>query len=198
MIEKWLRHNHHTLIACAILVIIFLAIFYLQNEVTTVVTPPPPLSALALSNHPAVSPRPPHIIIPGLTEPLPLIHSDTLAETQIQQYLKEGAVILPLGTTLGEPGNVVITAHSSGFESFGPYRFAFAKLGELEVGEEFQITAGPATYTYRIYKTEVVWPSQVDKLPQDDRSTVTLVTCWPIWTNFKRLLVHSELINVDK
>lgn len=132
-----------------------------------------------------------------LKEPLPLVYSDTLDEKQIQKYLKEGAVVLPLGTSLGESGNVVITAHSSGNQAFGPYRFAFAKLSELEEGNEFIISTPTAAYTYRVYGQEIVWPHEVDKLPNDDRSTVTLVTCWPLWTNFKRLLVHAELINTN-
>lgn len=140
----------------------------------------------------------PTLAIDQIDQPLPLIYSDTLEETAIQQYLKQGAVVLPLGTSFGQPGNVVITAHSSGFESFGPYRFAFAKLGELEVGQEFQVATNATTYTYRVYNKEIVYPHEVHKLPQDNRSTITLVTCWPIWTNFKRLLVHSELVGVEK
>lgn len=133
-----------------------------------------------------------------LQERLPLVYSDTLEEEAVQQYLKQGAVVLPLGTMFGDPGNVVVTAHSSGSESFGPYRFAFAKLSELENGNEFTITTPEASYTYRAYAKEIVWPHEVDKLPDDDRSTVTLVTCWPLWTNFKRLLVHGELISTEQ
>ena len=86
---------------------------------------------------------------------------------------------------------------SSGTAAFGPYRFAFAKLAELESGQTYQIKTPTAVYTYRVYGQEIVWPHEVNKLPQDDRSTVTLVTCWPLWTNFKRLLVHSELVSTD-
>lgn len=151
---------------------------------------------------PSESPRPPvasgsFISLPLLTEPLPLIYSDTLEEEQIQAYLQEGAVVLPLGTSFGEPGNVVVTAHSSGTQAFGPYRFAFAKLSELNEGDTYLVTTQQAQYTYRVYKKEIVWPHEVDKLPKDDRSTVTLVTCWPLWTNFKRLLVHTELVKTE-
>lgn len=137
------------------------------------------------------------IILPNLETGLPLVYSDTLDETQVQELLKGGAVVLPLGTSFGHPGNVVITAHSSGTEAFGPYRFAFAKLSELEIGDEYFIETPQAKYTYRVYAKEIVWPHEVDKLPQDDRSTVTLVTCWPLWTNFQRLLVHTELVSTD-
>lgn len=137
------------------------------------------------------------INLPTLTDPLPLIYTDTLDEATIQQQLKLGAVVLPLGKSFGDAGNVVVTAHSSGTESFGPYRFAFAQLSELAVGSEYSINTPTAEYHYRVYAKEIVWPHEVDKLPQDERSTVTLVTCWPLWTNFQRLLVHSELTGVD-
>lgn len=147
----------------------------------------------------APSPQPDQslIALPGLEQNLPLVYSDTLEEATIQEYLKTGAVVLPLGTAFGEKGNVVVTAHSSGSQAFGPYRFAFAKLSELEAGQEYTVQTPTATYTYRVYGKEVVWPHEVDKLPNDDRSTVTLVTCWPLWTNFKRLLVHSELVKTE-
>jgi sortase A len=137
------------------------------------------------------------VVLPKLEAPLPLVYSETLEENQIQEDLKRGAVVLPLGTTFGEAGNVVVTAHSSGSAAFGPYRSAFAKLSEINEGEEFSVTTPTGTYTYRVFGKEIVWPHQVDHLPQDDRSTVTLVTCWPLWTNFKRLLVHSELIKTE-
>lgn len=131
-----------------------------------------------------------------LEDPLPLVFSETLDEPTLQEHLKHGAVVLPLGTTFGEKGNVVITAHSTGTTSFGTYRFAFAKLSELKTGDEFTVRTPKATYTYRVFGTEIVWPHEVDKLPNDDRSTVTLVTCYPLWTNFKRWLTHGELVNV--
>jgi sortase A len=146
---------------------------------------------------PAIPDETPTIKISKFDLTLPLVYSDTLDEPTIQEYLKEGAVVLPLGTSFGEPGNVVITAHSSGTAAFGPYRFAFAKLGEINEQEQFQITTPTATYTYRVYGKEIVWPHQVDRLPQNDKSTVTLVTCWPPWTNLQRLLVHSELENIE-
>lgn len=203
MIEKWLRQNHYIFVVSIVLAGLFLSALYYQDYPagTKALTPPPPSSipspVVSSSGTPTIQPVS-TLVMEQLAEPLPLVYSDTLEEKQIQQYLKQGAAVLPLGTTFGQPGNVVITAHSSGFESFGPYRFAFTKLGELEAGEEFQITAGTTTYTYRVYAKEIVWPSQVDRLPDDDRSTVTLVTCWPPWTNLKRLLVHSELVGVEK
>lgn len=145
---------------------------------------------------PSLAPGVSTLKIPQLDEPVPLVFSETLDEATIQEELKEGAVVLPLGTIIGQPGNVVITAHSTGLTTFGPYRFAFAKISELKEGDEFIIKTQKATFTYKIFGSDIVWPTEVDKLPNDDRSTVTLVTCWPLWTNFKRLLVHGELVNI--
>lgn len=152
--------------------------------------------ATAPAELPEIAPDTSVLEMKQLDSPLPLVFSDTLDEGVIQEHLRNGAVVLPLGTSFGEQGNVVVTAHSTGTTSFGPYRFAFAKLSELKEGDEFSVKTPHATYTYRVFGNEIVWPHEVDKLPNDDRSTVTLVTCWPLWTNFKRLLVHGELVNV--
>ena len=136
----------------------------------------------------------PRLVAPQLGDELPLVFSTTFDEASIQADLRQGAVVLPLGGSFGEPGNMVITAHSSGLNAFGPYSQAFAKLGQLELGDQFTITTDTAHYTYQVYGTDIVWPSEVNKLPQDQRSTVTLVTCWPLWTDWQRLLVHAVLV----
>ncbi|MEX0650147.1 MAG: sortase [Candidatus Andersenbacteria bacterium] len=129
----------------------------------------------------------------SLAEPLPLVMSTSFEEANIQSLLKEGAVILPVGNGFNQAGNMVIVAHSSGLPWFGPYRFAFSELSDLGVGDEFRITIGDSQYTYRVFEREIVHPEAIYELPQDTRSTVTLVTCWPVWTDFKRLLIHGEL-----
>ena len=136
----------------------------------------------------------PRLLVPALGGPLPLVQSTTLDDASIQQDLHRGAVVLPLGSSFGEPGNTVITAHSSGLGDYGPYSQAFAKLGRLKIGDRFTVVTETARYTYHVYDTDIVWPHEVDQLPHDQRSTVTLVTCWPLWTDWQRLLVHAELV----
>lgn len=188
------------------LIIFFLGVaigLYYQNEIYAVIqqynnnAETLPLPTLTPTPTPVDITKDSTINLPSVSDPLPLVFSDTLDESIIQQHLKNGAVVLPLGTNFGEPGNVVVTAHSSGTQAFGPYRFAFSKLSELEEGSEYSINTPSAKYHYRVYGKEIVWPHEIDRLPNDERSTVTLVTCWPLWTNFKRLLVHAELIGVD-
>ena len=134
------------------------------------------------------------LIAPQLGDALPLVYSATFDEARIQADLHHGAVVLPLGGSFGEPGNMVVTAHSSGLGAFGPYSQAFAKLGQFHTGDQFTVVTDDGQYTYRVYGRDIVWPHEVDKLPQSGESTVTLVTCWPLWTDWQRLLVHAVLV----
>jgi LPXTG-site transpeptidase (sortase) family protein len=164
----------------------------------------------SLASDPRVAPMPtptPEIFDPGIPQTfsttavkgtIPLIASSSYEDAEIQRLLHDGAVVLPSNTKLTQPGNVVIAAHSSGPAAFGPYREAFAQLQDMEIGQEFSITTSTAVLTYAVVGKDIVWPDEVNKLPNDSRSTVTLVTCWPRWTNYKRLLVHGELRHVEK
>jgi LPXTG-site transpeptidase (sortase) family protein len=134
--------------------------------------------------------------LPG-HETLPVVIGESLSEPVLQENLKHGAVLLPMGTTLGQSGNVVITAHSSGPKNIGKLRSAFAQISKLEVGDTYTIDTKTASYTYKVFSKDRVLPSMVDSLPNKGKSTVTLVTCWPIWTDFMRLIVNSELVNVE-
>lgn len=138
-----------------------------------------------------------NLVLPTSTNPIPLIYGQSLNEQDIQRDLTRGAVLLPIGAHPGEPGNAVIVAHSTGLVSVGPYRFAFTSLAQLQPGDQFMIVGTGLVHTYEVYATDVVWPHQVDRLPHSDESTVTLVTCWPLWTDRQRLLVHARQIDVQ-
>lgn len=128
-------------------------------------------------------------------DPLPLVTATSFTEADIQALLQQGAVILPLEAKFGETGNSVITAHSSGPAWFGQYRSAFKDLQALPVGGTFTIMSGSTSHTYRVFEREVVKPTAINEISFANRSTVTLVTCWPLWTDWRRLLVHGELIS---
>ena len=171
--------------------------FYYHPEISVLLNGLFPLAAPTVPTPTATLNTENTLILPGISDPLPLVFSATLDEAQIQEMLKQGAVVLPLGIDFGQPGNVVVTAHSSGTAAFGPYRFAFARLAELQDGQTVTVKTPAADYTYKVYSQQIVWPHEVDKLPQGEKPTVTLVTCWPLWTNFKRLLVNAELIKTE-
>jgi len=136
----------------------------------------------------------PELRLDRLNTVVPLVYGDSFVEERLQQQLQEGAVVLPLGFDIGEQGGVVVAAHSSGASSFGPYRDAFASISELEVGDVVRArTIDGQWHRYEVYDSAIVWPHEIQAVPRG-AATMTLVTCWPLWTDHQRLLVHAKLL----
>lgn len=99
----------------------------------------------------------------------------------------------------GEVGNTVLSGHSSNdlFDK-GDYKFIFAQLEKLAVGDTIYANYQSKRYTYVITKTEVVKPTEVSKLVYPvDKPILTLITCTPLGTSQNRLLVTAEQISPD-
>ncbi len=115
------------------------------------------------------------------------VGGDDLAKSLIQ-YLPQS---LP-----GEYGNVVIFGHSTLPQLYNSkdYKTIFTFLPSLEKGDNIYITVGGITYTYAVYDMVVVNPDQVSVLDQrTDASYLTLITCVPPGTWWKRLVVRAKL-----
>jgi sortase A len=82
----------------------------------------------------------------------------------------------------------------AGHRSHTAGRF-FNKLDKVKENDLLHIQSGDKKYTYRVFKSEVVLPEQVEVLePQKGRSLVTLVTCTPVYNPTHRLIVYAELV----
>jgi len=139
------------------------------------------------------------IVIPRIAENVPIITVSTEAlvnrdwdklEQQIQESLRDGVVHYPGTAFPGEKGNVVITGHSSYFV-WDPGRFkdVFALLQNVEIGDRIYVFYNQKKYVYEVYDIKVVLPTQVDILTQAGEDRLTLITCTPVGTNLKRLVV---------
>lgn len=97
----------------------------------------------------------------------------------------------------GQIGNTVITGHSAGdIYSSNPYKFIFSGLERLESGDTIYIDYQGVRYTYAVYDKQVVAPNDVSSLQYSgDEAILTLVTCTPLGTSEKRLLVFARQIN---
>jgi sortase A len=97
----------------------------------------------------------------------------------------------------GEGGNIVISGHNN---SIGVG--VFGALEQLAAGDPIILHAGAdAVYLYRVKETHIVRafaPTQetVDFLTAAIAPTpheqLTLITCWPSWSNTHRLVVIAE------
>ena len=144
------------------------------------------------------------IIIPRISQNIPIVRISTdslikrdwtALENEMQDALQNGVVHYP-GTSLpGQHGNVVVTGHSSYFP-WDPGRFkdVFALLHDVEVGDKVVIYYKQQKYIYEIDEIEVVTPDDIDVLKQTPEDTLTLITCTPVGTNLKRLIVKAKPI----
>ena len=144
----------------------------------------------------------PRLIVPKINVDVPVIYDisnnyDTQMEAMgrgVAQFAIPGANSHP-----GEIGNTVIAGHSSSdlFDN-GKYKFIFAQLDKLEVGDIIYANYKSVRYTYTVTKKEVVKPTNVDVLVYSTKVPVlTLITCTPLGTAINRLLVTAEQISPD-
>lgn len=75
------------------------------------------------------------------------------------------------GTSLpGEEGNLGIAGHRDSF---------FRQLKNIEVGDEIEVLTVNANDVYKVDGIRIVAPSEIDVLGPREKSSITLVTCYP-------------------
>lgn len=101
------------------------------------------------------------------------------------------------GTNIpGELGNAVIFGHSTLPQFFNPkdYKTIFANLYKLQVGDKIYTQINGVSYLYKVYNITVVDPSDTSPFAQSfDSSYITLITCTPPGTVWKRLIIKASL-----
>lgn len=96
----------------------------------------------------------------------------------------------------GEYGNVIIFGHSTLPQLFNPkdYKTIFTNLASLNNGNRIYVKVDNIQYEYEVYDMFVVNPDQMSVLEQRmDASYLTLITCVPPGTYWKRLVVRAKL-----
>ena len=138
----------------------------------------------------------PQIRIPKINVTAPVLFDQkTVNEWAFLQDLHNGVVHYP-GTALpGQVGNVVIFGHSSGqWWAPGNYKFIFTLLDKLTYGDRIFIDYKGTRYIYRVYNTKVVLPTDLSVLNQSGGGMLTLMTCTPVGTSAKRLIIQAQQI----
>ena len=116
-------------------------------------------------------------------------------EGQIHDALTSGVVHFPGTAEPGEKGNAFLTGHSSNvFWEQSAYNTVFALLPKISVGDEILITYNQTDYRYLVTEKKEVSPKDVSVLKQGDSKNLTLVTCTPVGTALRRLIVTASLV----
>ncbi|MBT4917121.1 sortase [Candidatus Peregrinibacteria bacterium] len=151
-----------------------------------------------------IAPSDDRLIIPRINKNIPIVRISSEAlvrrdwnalETEMQGALQGGVVHYP-GTGLpGQGGNIAITGHSSYFPwDDGRFKDVFALLHEVVEGDKLVVYHDQEKYLYEINAIDVVLPQDIDILKQTPEEKLTLITCTPIGTNYKRLVVTATPI----
>jgi LPXTG-site transpeptidase (sortase) family protein len=140
-------------------------------------------------------PENPTLVIPKIGATAPIIFVNTYDEAVIQNSLKGGVVHYYQTAEPGKVGNSFITGHSSNYWwEKGDYNYIFANLEKLAVGDQAKIYYNGNKFLYQVTDIKIVEPTDLSVLEQTSKPTLTLMTCTPPGTSWKRLIVSFDQI----
>jgi sortase A len=149
----------------------------------------------------ALMPSDNRIVIERIGKDIPLVsvpnHQNwNQLEEFIQKGLQDGAVVHPISREPGTFGNFFVTGHSSYYAwDPGRYKDTFALLHEVKAGDIVRVYWEGQQYRYKLYDKRVILPTETSVLNQpNNQSIITLMTCTPIGSNKKRLILVGNLI----
>lgn len=118
----------------------------------------------------------------------------------LYQNLERGVVHYSDSPKPGASGTSIILGHSSAYPWYrGIYGSVFALLGKLQVGDTIRVQyeSGP-TFTFAVKQSLVFSPFSNDarllEIEKTPGSSIILISCWPVGTNYRRIAVRAELI----
>lgn len=150
--------------------------------------------------------RPPdtRLVIPRINRNVPIVQvrAENLLkrnwdylEKDIMEALRYGIVHFPGTAMPGEHGNIALTGHSSYFPwDSGRFKDVFALLHEVQMGDKILLYHKQTKYIYEVSDIKIVKPDDINVLDPTEDDRLTLITCTPIGTDLRRLVVTAKLI----
>lgn len=130
---------------------------------------------------------------------IPILGIQNASVSTVDNNLKEHLVNYEGTAIPGDNGNSVIFGHSTLPQLFNPkdYTTIFATLYKLKLGDKIYATVNGVTYAYKINNIIVVDPNDTSIFSQNyENSHLTLVTCTPPGTTWKRLIIKANLESI--
>jgi len=171
---------------------------YGKTAPSPVSTPvPPALSEIKIKEK--VLPNEATLVISNIGVSAPIIFGAGSDEKNIYKNLENGVVHYSATPKPGMDGVSIVLGHSSAYPWYkGAYGSAFALLGKLKAGDKIFVKYGDSqAFVYSVKQSVVFSPFQEDprlaQIEKSERPTLVLISCWPVGTNYKRIIVEAEL-----
>lgn len=150
----------------------------------------------------------PRLIFPRFNIDVPVVYENTMGATAKETDDKQMAAMRKgvayfgaqgFSARPGELGNFGIAGHSSNdVTDSGAAKFVFAPLLKAKKGDVFYLNYNGTRYTYSVTELKEVKPNGVSALAVgSSKPMATLITCTPLGTADRRLLVFGEQISPD-
>lgn len=127
---------------------------------------------------------------------IPKIKVTNAVVSTIDTDLSSHLVNFPGTAVPPNKGTAAVFGHSTLPSLFDPnnYKTIFAMAHTLVVGDKILVTANNTQYSYVIYNISIVDPTDTSYLAQEtDDSHLTIITCTPPGTIWKRLIIRSKI-----
>lgn len=124
---------------------------------------------------------------------------DTTSHEAYMEAMRYGVAHAKDTAKPNEVGNVYLFAHSTlNFWEYGPYAAVFTTLHQLAPGDKIVVFHKDRRYDYRVDEKEIVPGFDLTPLSRSSsRRLLTLQTCDPPGTTWRRLIIIAELVSVN-
>ena len=166
-----------------------------------------PTAIPTIENVPTVTPEP-TIVSSEFKISIPKIGAETEIQPDVSPYdkgeymavLKKNVVAQAVGTAFPGEGNgttMFLFAHSSEQGVLAARdNPVFYLLDKLENNDDILINYRGKLFTYKVYTKKIIGAKETNYIDytESDKEILILQTCWPIGTNWQRLLVFAQKV----
>ena len=142
------------------------------------------------------------LVIDSIGVNVPIIFDVPDNNDAIYKNLEKGVVHYSNTAKPGAGGVSLILGHSSAYPWYrGNYGSIFALLSKLKPGDKFYVQYDDGRlFIYTMRQSIVFNPfagdARLNEMTRDGRPTLILVSCWPVGTNYLRIAVQAEQVQL--
>lgn len=128
-----------------------------------------------------------HVVIPKIALDEKIWFGDN------EWLVNKGVWQIPHSSTPDKGSNTVLVGHRFSYKDPA----VFYHLDKVGVDDPIVVAYGGKLYTYKVFETKIVQPSDVYVEDATEEDILTLYTCHPLWSTRERLVVTAKLEAVE-